>query len=1288
MNSRHKRKRLYNDKPISFFQLFRFAERKDKAMMAVGYIAALANGAALPVFSLIFGGLAKTFSPEGDMEHLVSTAGRYAIYFLALGVGEFILGYISFSCGMATGERQAIAFRKAYFRALIRQEIGFFDTINPNELASTIAQQCVDYQNGVGEKVTTFLFSLGMIISGFVIGFIRGWQLALVLCACIPFIVLSGTLFVFVLQKVAVVSNLAYSKAGGIAEECINAIRTVVALGGEEREKARYHQGLQEAKNKVLKFYYLAGFAIGMVFFSKMGAYALGFWYGSVLIDNGTTNAITGEPYDTGDVLAVFFSILIGSQAIAQITPCLSTFADARIAATDAYKIIDRKSNISVTDPRGLKPEVIEGVIEFKNVQFAYPTKPEKTILNGVSFTIRKNEKTALVGESGCGKTTSMQLIERFYDITGGSLTLDGNEIRELNLKWLRSNIGYVGQEPVLFAATIRENMQLAKENATDDEIWDALKNANAEDFVRSLPKQLDTYVGASGTQLSGGQKQRLAIARAILKNPKILLLDEATSALDRKNEIEIQKTLDKISEGRTTVVIAHRLTTIQNADHIIVFENGNVVEEGKHEELVAKRGKYYDLQKHQLGQAEQTDDLKDEQEDEIDIPYEKTDILQDGDQRGETNNTLERETQPELSNNVSCRLSNIIQKRSQVNPESMSSFVLEESRMTHETNLQSADTKIMRRLLNYNKEKRGFFVLAIIFAVLSGVVFPFYALIIPFMIETLSMPNAEDYGSRVGRGVIYFSICAVVALFTHFLRLGCFGQVAQELVLKLRTELFAKYLKMDMSFFDLPENTPGALCTKLANDCSQVRALTTTVISVYIQAASSFVTGLAIAFAGDWKLGFIALGYSPITVISSLAQTRINQKFAKLNDSAYEESGGFVAETVNNMRTVASFGREESLIQNYDNKLAGPLSRAQRKANLTGLAFGFTHLATMGLNALIFYIGAIFVRESGLSFQGLFQAFFGVVFAALGVSQVAQFAPDVGSARNAAVSIFKVLDAKPLIDIDDPSQNVKSEITGDIEFKNVWFKYPTRPKTILKGLNLKIHASNKVAFVGPSGCGKSTVLSLLLRYYDVNKGEILIDGIPIQKYDLRHLRKSIGVVSQEPILFNGTIEYNIKYTNPDASEAEMRQAAEQANAFSFIENNQFDDVAAGRDQDTTKFGKGFQRMVGPKGSQISGGQKQRIAIARAILRKPKILLLDEATSALDSQNEKIVQESLDKIMQGKTSIVVAHRISTIRDANEICVFYNGKVVERGTYEALTKAEGMFYKLERGLPIT
>lgn len=327
---------------------------------------------------------------------------------------------------------------------------------------------------------------------------------------------------------------------------------------------------MQSTKNQIVRYAIWSGIGIGFVYFVMLAAYSLGFWYGSTRVSEGEVNP-DGSTYSAGEVLVVFFSILTGGFNISQITPCMKKFAEGQQAAAKIFAVIDREPLI-YEDPEGKIIENLKGVIELRNVTFYYPKDPSRLILNNVSLVFNANAKNALVGESGCGKSTIMQLLMRFYDPNEGAILLDGIDIRQLKLSWLRANIGYVGQEPVLFATTIKENMLLGNPGASDDDIIRALKRAEAYDFIMDLESKLETYVGQGGGQLSGGQKQRIAIARAILKNPPILLLDEATSALDRKNEILIQNTLDSITSGRTTISIAHRIKTIMNSDQIFVM--------------------------------------------------------------------------------------------------------------------------------------------------------------------------------------------------------------------------------------------------------------------------------------------------------------------------------------------------------------------------------------------------------------------------------------------------------------------------------------------------------------------------------------------------------------------------------------------------------------------------------------------------------------------------------------------------------------------------------------------
>ena len=380
----------------------------------------------------------------------------------------------------------------------------------------------------------------------------------------------------------------AYAKAGAVAEEVLAAIRTVIAFGGQKKELERYNNNLEEAKRLGIKKAITANISMGAAFLLIYASYALAFWYG--------TSLVISKEYSIGQVLTVFFSVLIGAFSVGQASPNIEAFANARGAAYEVFKIIDNKPSIDSFSKSGHKPDNIQGNLEFKNIHFSYPSRKEVQILKGLNLKVKSGQTVALVGNSGCGKSTTVQLMQRLYDPLDGMVSIDGQDIRTINVRYLREIIGVVSQEPVLFATTIAENIRYGREDVTMDEIEKAVKEANAYDFIMKLPHQFDTLVGERGAQLSGGQKQRIAIARALVRNPKILLLDEATSALDTESEAVVQAALDKAREGRTTIVIAHRLSTVRNADVIAGFDGGVIVEQGNHDELMREKGIYFKL--------------------------------------------------------------------------------------------------------------------------------------------------------------------------------------------------------------------------------------------------------------------------------------------------------------------------------------------------------------------------------------------------------------------------------------------------------------------------------------------------------------------------------------------------------------------------------------------------------------------------------------------------------------------------------------------------------------------
>ena len=364
----------------------------------------------------------------------------------------------------------------------------------------------------------------------------------------------------------------AYAKSGGVAEEVFSSIRTVMAFGGQKKEIDRFQNNLTFARKAGIKRGTATGVGVGLVWVIIYVSFALAFWYGiGLILDSCNTG------YNAGDLVIVFFSVLIGAMQIGQAAPYMEAFSVARGAAASIFNIIDRVPSIDSSSEAGKKLDKVQGNISFQKVHFTYPSRPEVKILQGLSFDVPAGQTVALVGTSGCGKSTTIQLLQRFYDPLEGRVCIDGNNVKDLHLGWLRSQIGVVGQEPVLFGTTIGENIRYGRSGVTQDEIEKAAKEANAHDFILRLPQKYDTMVGERGAQLSGGQKQRIAIARALVRNPKILLLDEATSALDTQSEAVVQKALDNARKGRTTIIVAHRLTTIRNADRIIVIKDGVV---------------------------------------------------------------------------------------------------------------------------------------------------------------------------------------------------------------------------------------------------------------------------------------------------------------------------------------------------------------------------------------------------------------------------------------------------------------------------------------------------------------------------------------------------------------------------------------------------------------------------------------------------------------------------------------------------------------------------------------
>ncbi|CAL1272515.1 unnamed protein product [Larinioides sclopetarius] len=605
--------------PVGFFSLFRYASSLDKFFVTVALIVAIASGASMPAVMIIFGkvidklvlyDLTKKNLTNETMttEEFLHETTNLCIWNACCGVAFLICNYIMVSFFSLAASNQAFRIRCMFMSSVLKQDIGWYDTNETGDFASRITGDLQRIQDGIGEKVGICISFLSSTVLCIAVGLYYGWKLGLVILSVTPVLTIAMAVMSKVQASVSREEMQAYGKAGAVAEEVLSSIRTVFAFGGERKEIQRYDSCLIPARSKGVKRGLTTALGAAITWFCIFAGYALAFWYGVKLILDDWDKPKDEKEYTGGTLIIVFFNVMSASMFIGQTAPYFEAFAIARGAAAKIYSIIDREPTIDSSSELGLKPESLDGFIRLKEVFFNYPARPTVPVLRGVTLDIQPGETVALVGPSGCGKSTIIQLILRFYDTESGEVKLDGYNVKDLNVGWLRDHIGLVGQEPVLFSTTIAENIKYGKQDATQEEIEKAAKIANVHSFIDTLPKKYDTLVGERGTQLSGGQKQRIAIARALIKNPKILLLDEATSALDTESESVVQAALDEARQGRTTVVVAHRLSTIRTADKIVVLKDGEVQEVGTHDELMLSKGIYFELVSTQIDDEEELD--------------------------------------------------------------------------------------------------------------------------------------------------------------------------------------------------------------------------------------------------------------------------------------------------------------------------------------------------------------------------------------------------------------------------------------------------------------------------------------------------------------------------------------------------------------------------------------------------------------------------------------------------------------------------------------------------------
>ncbi|WVQ86009.1 hypothetical protein IAT38_008177 [Cryptococcus sp. DSM 104549] len=1263
--------------PVSFFNLFRFSTPFEVAAMLFGLFLAVAAGCAQPLMTLIFGRLTTSLTKFSVIKSQISSsgltpetaaaleaakhdlkvdAGRNALYLLAIGVGMFLATWVYMTIWNVTGELNAKRVRENYLAAVLRQEIAYFDDLGAGEVATRIQNDCHLVQEGTSEKVALVVQYFGTFCCGFALAFARSPRLAGALFSIFPVIIISGTVMMTFMTKHSSKALEHVAKAGTLAEEVVGSIRTVYAFGKQKLLGGRFDEEVNKSKGEGKKGSAAEGAGVGVIFFSIYAAYALAFFYGGILVVQGHA--------DSGIVINVFLAIIIGSFSMALLTGDIAAVPQACGAAAKLFQTIDRVPLIDSSSSEGLTPAEVHGKISFEGVKFHYPSRPGVTVLKSMTAKFEAGNTIALVGASGSGKSTVVALVERFYDPVTGVVKLDGRNLKTLNVKWLRQQIGLVSQEPTLFGTTIRVNIEHGLigsryENAAPEEKFELIKraciDAHAHDFIMKLPEGYDTMIGERAILLSGGQKQRIAIARAIVSDPRILLLDEATSALDTQSEGIVQSALDRASKGRTTITIAHRLSTVRHADAILVMGfGGEILEQGTHDELLADpEGPYSKLveaQKLSQETAAHPSSFDDQP-------------LHDDSSIADTPLTA----YPDIES-PGLELKRATTGRSM---ESTAMAAVQSKRAEDKLDRSQSSWGLYIRLVKMNWASKRLYIFGTMAAIASGMVYPAIAILFGKAIADFEIQDHALLRHALNRKALWYFVTALGAAAAMTIQNILFSWAGWNLNALLRQKSFQALLRHDIGWFDEEEHSTGALVSNLADQPQKVQDLFGTTVGAIIQSLSTLVGGCIIGLCYGPLLSLIAIACIPVLVADGYIRLKVVVLKDQRMKSLHAGSAHMASEAVGSVRTVASLTREKDVERIYSEALEAPMKLNFRTSLKSQCLFAASQGLSFCIIALVFYVGTLWIISGRYSTASLYTVLNAIIFASIQAGNVFNFVPDASKASSSAGAIFKLVDYVPFIDIRAAGMAASARgTTGHVRLEGVHFRYPTRPGVrVLNDMSIDVPAGTYIALVGPSGCGKSTAIQMIERFYDPLMGRVTLDGVDIKEIDVSSYRDQVALVSQEPTLYAGTIRWNILMgaykPAEEVTDEEIVKACKDANIYDFIMS-----LPDGLDTET-----------GSKGTQLSGGQRQRIAIARALIRNPKVLLLDEATSALDSQSERVVQEALDKAAKGRTTIAIAHRLSTIQHADQIYYISEGRVAEHGTHQELLAMRGGYYEL-------